>query len=492
MKLQSSIPPTTLAFLLTTLFFSHTLVLTAQTIVTPEEHPDLKSTFWGLCIQDAETGESLVDVRSHHLFTPASTLKLFSTGTIYALSQPQDRIPTYICTDGSVNDGVLNSDIYIIGHGDPSIGSRFLYGHDKLAFFKEVLQSLRTRGIRRIEGSVIAYSPTSDLQGQNPRWLFYDMGNYFGAGAYDLNVFDNSFELKFTRSGASYTVHPEMPDVEILNYYERSKRKYGDSLYLSPGIPLQEKTTMLLTGLYPFTRKNLTIRGAIPNPPLTIANYLRNYLRDNGISVSGKATFSHRIPATVSRDTLHTYLSPSLSELIKVTNTYSHNLFAESMLRLVGRDRTPITGHNALQTSFMEAREYWEGRGLDLKEEEFVDGCGLSPENKVTPAFMCSMLGKLYRDPRTRDFTGLLPLAGREGTLVYFLKDTPLEAKARLKSGSIINVIGYAGYVMVGGRTYIMAMYVNNYYGSGSKIRRAMEAMLVEAFSEALSLKEAA
>lgn len=466
--------------------------LCAQSLSLPSTPKALEDTFWGLCIQDASTAETLVDIRSHHLFTPASTAKVYSTATLYALSQPIDRIPTYVCATGPVRNGTLTSDLYLVGKGDPSLGSRYLYGQDKDAFFKQVLESLRQRGIKAIDGSIIALSPVSDFQGQNPRWLLYDMGNHYGAGAYDLNVFDNSFEIRFTDSGRHYTVFPPMPDVSIADRYERSARMYGDSLYLSPGLPLQAHTTIDLTGVYPSTRKTLTIRGSIPNPPLQLAHYLLSFLRRGGIIVKGKADFVDHLPTTAHRDTLCTYLSPTLRELIRTTNVYSHNLYAEAIMRLIGRDRTPLSGHNALQTSLEAARAYWASRGLDTEQEEFCDGCGLSVENKVSPHFMATLLGKMYRDTRTRDYASLLPLAGREGTLSYFLKDTPLEGKARLKSGTIRNVVAYAGYVYLGDKVYTVAIYVNNYYGRASDIRKAMESLLLEAFSLAPSAKEAA
>lgn len=69
-----------------------------------------------------------------------------------------------------------------------------------------------------------------------------------------------------------------------------------------------------------------------------------------------------------------------------------------------------------------------------------------------------------------------------EGTLVQFLKGTPLQGKARLKSGTLRNVVCYAGYVEVGGKTYTVALMVNNFYGKASTVRKAMEEVLLEAF----------
>lgn len=179
---------------------------------------------------------------------------------------------------------------------------------------------------------------------------------------------------------------------------------------------------------------------------------------------------------------LYTFESPSIRELMEITLVYSHNLFAEGMLRQLAIGKTPLPGHNPTQTAIEEVKSYWKGRGLDTDELEMVDGSGLSTQDRVTTHFLAAMLGKVYRADKSGVYMRLLPRAGMDGTLTIFLKNTPLQGKARLKSGTLRNVVCYAGYVELGGKTYTVALMVNNFYGSASTIRKAMEQVLLESF----------
>ncbi len=450
----------------------------AQEVRTPMEPGDLNRSFWTLSIQDADSGEELVGIRSHHLMTPASTMKLVSTATLWSQKGGVGRIPTEIKTNGSVVNGRVEGDIYIIGHGDPSIGSRYFWNKDQDTFFKLVVQKLREKGISAISGNIIALLPKSDFQANNPKWLAYDMGNAYAAGLWDLNAHDNSYSIHFTDYGKSFYVEPEIPDFKLSKMYERTNTRSRDSIYISPFV--LPDGSYAITGAYPANVPKLLVRGAIPNPPLFIAHRLRSFLMKQGISVGGKATTAPSMDD--SGVSLYTFESPSLRELIEITLFYSHNLFAEGMLRQVAIDKSSLPGHNTTQTAIQVVNDYWKSRGMDVSELEMMDGSGLSTQNRVSANFLATMLGKVHRADKGNGYMYLLPRAGIDGTLTIFLKNTPLQGKAYLKSGTLRNVVCYAGYVQLDGKTYTVALMVNNFYGSASTIRKAMEQVLLDSF----------
>lgn len=463
-----------------TFFTFITLPIIAQSVITPREHPDLSKSFWTLSVQDADTGEELVDIRSHHLMTPASTLKLVSTATLISQRPAGDRIPTKIMTDGTITQGVLQGNLYIIGAGDPSIGSRYFWGKDENIFFDTVANALQQKGITHISGSIISLSPASDFQAENPRWPAYDMGNHYAAGIYDLNLFDNAYSVHFTNYGERFYLEPKIPNLVLKKAYDITATRSRDSLYISPF--RQPDGSFVITGAYPRNVSNLRIRGSIPNPPLFMAQYLHQRLASRGIQVTGEAETISTLSTTHALTELYTYYSPPLRELVTITNVYSHNLFAEAMLMQLARGKTPLPGHNTTQTAISEVLRYWKDRGMNTQELEMMDGSGLSGENRVTAHFLATMLGKVHRADPSGTFMSTLPRAGQDGTLAIFLKNTPLQGRARLKSGSIRNVVCYAGYVQLNGKTYTVAFMVNNFYGKASTIRQAMEQILLDTF----------
>lgn len=450
----------------------------AQVVRTPSEPIALSRSFWSLSIQDADSGEELVGIRDHHLMTPASTMKLVSTATLWSQRGGADRIPTEIRTNGSVTNGRLEGDVYIIGAGDPSIGSRYFWNKDQDFFFKQVAQALKAKGITAITGDVVAVLPQSDFQANNPKWLAYDIGNAYAAGLWDLNAYDNSYSIHFTGSGKSFSVEPEIPDLKLSKRYDITNTRSRDSIYISPFV--LPDGSYAITGVYPANVPKLMVRAAIPNPPLFIAHRLRGFFTRQGITVGGKATTASTMPNRGA--SLYTFESPSLSELMGITLVYSHNLFAEGMLRQVAVGKSPLPGHNPTQTAIQEVNKYWKSRGMDTNELEMMDGSGLSTQNRVSANFLATMLGKVYRADMSGVYMRLLPRAGMDGTLTIFLKNTPLQGKAFLKSGTLRNVVCYAGYVQLNGKTYTVALMVNNFYGSTSTIRKAMEEVLLQSF----------
>ena len=77
----------------------------------------------------------------------------------------------------------------------------------------------RSKGVTQINGNIIALSPSSDFQANNPRWIAYDMGNAYAPGFWSLNAYDNSYSLHFTKHGESYYTTPTVPQLELRKVY---------------------------------------------------------------------------------------------------------------------------------------------------------------------------------------------------------------------------------------------------------------------------------
>lgn len=455
----------------------------AQEICMPKIPSSLQKAHVGYEVQDAATGARLISIQAHHLYTPASTLKVITTEAALSLYGKEHCFATRVYLRGRIIADRLKGDIIIVGEGDPSIGSRYLGNKEKL--FEQVTDSIKALGIKHIEGSIVALSPREQARSANfAQWLHYDMGNYYGAPAYDLNVFDNSYTVHFAEHGRTWRIEPEISGLTLIREYAIAARNGGDSLYITIPHDAAKEGQRIITGVYPAGEKRVSIRGAIPNPPHFLAQYLTKALRERGISVAQEGSTTAILP-TEELQPLCTYLSPTLETLARLTNTYSINLFAEALLRLVARDGTPLAGHDRAQTGLMRARQIWSERGLPLDEYSIVDGSGLSPQSRVSPYFLASLLGKSYRSDPDHTLMMTLPIAGREGSVTSFLKKTALEGGARLKSGTVRHAIGYAGYVITpNGKVYSVAIFVNNYTAPTSVIRKGISQMLLDTFGD--------
>ncbi|MDR1436935.1 MAG: D-alanyl-D-alanine carboxypeptidase, partial [Candidatus Symbiothrix sp.] len=121
----------------------------------------------------------------------------------------------------------------------------------------------------------------------------------------------------------------------------------------------------------------------------------------------------------------------------------------------------------------------WEEKGLDASALFMCDGSGLSPLNAVSAGFLTDLLVYMYRtEGPSGAFSRSLPLAGQEGTVASFLKNTPLAGKARIKSGSITGVQSYSGYIEKNGGKYAFSLIINHFSGERPTLRKTVEELL--------------
>lgn len=467
----------TLFFLIITL---HSLPILAQQSPSTNSTRHLDNTHWGLCVQDIETGQIVVSRNADLLFTPASTMKVVTTASALSILGADKTFETEVATTGNITpEGVLQGDIYIIGSGDPSIGSKNIKDRPRDLFFTSAVEAIREKGIVSVEGSVVALLGKIDQEPVNPNWMLTDMGNYYGAASSDLCVFDNTYSVTVYKDKRKMVTDPYIPYIDLVPMYESSARKGSDSLHITG--PIREYRREI-HGLFPSKFTRTTIRGDIPRPPHFVAYTLDKYLKLEGISVSGEPA---EMPQTDAKEysVIYTYHSPTLLELARITNFVSHNLYAEQLLLAVAKSNPlPLAGHNMWQRGVSAEANYWRTRGLSFKETDILDGSGLAPSNKFSPRFMTNLLGKMYRGPLSEAFYSTLPVVGEDGTVSSFLKNSALHGKARLKSGSLRKVVTYAGYVEHNGKMYAVAIMVNNHQSTYWNTRKAVERVLLDVF----------
>ncbi len=121
-----------------------------------------------LLVKDAATNTAVCEYRSKNSIVPASTMKLVTTATALELLGADFRFQTKLEMGGSVSaDGVLNGNLYIRGGGDPTLGSEKL---GDTTFLTKWVDVIKSRGIRKINGKVIADAGLFDDEGVNPKW----------------------------------------------------------------------------------------------------------------------------------------------------------------------------------------------------------------------------------------------------------------------------------------------------------------------------------
>lgn len=428
-----------------------------------------------LLVKDAATNTAVCEYRSKNSIVPASTMKLVTTATALELLGADFRFQTKLEMGGSVSaDGVLNGNLYIRGGGDPTLGSEKL---GDTTFLTKWVDVIKSRGIRKINGRIIADAGLFDDEGVNPKWTWEDMGNYYAAGIYGISYLDNTYRLVL-RSGSVGTtptflrVVPEIANLKIDNRLVSSTISF-DSAYFY-GAP--HSNFRSVTGEIPANRTEFVTKGDIPNPALLLAQHFTNRLIQNGIAISGLPTdiVEHLSERTI----IYTQVSPPLSEIITETNVHSNNFYAENVFKYLAlQNKAVATNAEAVQV----IKAFWKSKGLSVDQLFMYDGSGLSPSDAVSAQFFVELLSYMQTRSVNKDvFFRSLPVAGENGTLKSFLLKTPLQGKVHAKSGTISRVKSYAGYIDNKGKQLVFALLINNPNGSSKALTRKMEEFLLQ------------
>ena len=398
-------------------------------------------------------GRTIVDIDADKMLVPASNMKLISTGAAIHKLGPDYRFETAIGHDGTIEDGVLNGNLYIIGGGDPTLGSKDSIAVKLEEVFGQWETMVREAGIRKINGRIIGDGRAFEGMMEEPTWLWNDIGTYYGAGTTGLMFYENmqSFSVAAGNMvGAPVKISPSYPLTPWMEFRYNcatGENGTGDQLfmYTSDLAPVAE-----IRGTYGLDRGKKRLDCSNKFPEYTCAHYFMNHLRTNGIRCEGGAgDFKLSIDWESNGDIhiLGTTYSPTLDRIILETNHASNNLYAETLLRGLSRE---IKGSATYDSAYAALGEVFKELGVELTGADIQDGSGLSRQNYVSAEFFCRFLEGMMSSPYFEDYAASLPSPGKPGTLSYNMKSYPESIKERIlvKSGSMNGVRCYSGYVI--------------------------------------------
>lgn len=434
-----------------------------------------KEASFSAIVADLKTGKTIATYRPQVQVVPASVVKLFTTAAALHLL-PEYPFVTDFRIEGTVEQGTLSGNLYIVGRGDPTLYSKY-FPNDSLRFRESLLATLAAHGIERIEGSVVVEAGAFDQKGIHPLWEEQDRGDWYGNGTYGFNIFDNWIEITFeTGKGATELrltkTYPSNTSVKWNNRLRTtSKGAYAE------GEGRELVNERMLKGTLPRNRKAFKLSIDLPHPPLYGASFITQLLHSHGIEVQGegRAQFTDIDGKTL---LIGQYYGPRLEEICRVCNVHSLNHYAEALLKAIALSADaskPASTRDGLE----QCKTLWKDNGLSFsKGLRLVDGSGLSRSNSLSATDL-SMLLKWMADGDSTLFQRYLyslPEAGKEGSTRRFLKDTPYHAY--LKSGTMRGLQAYAGYVEYDSRHYVVVFLckeVRNRTAARQTIRKALE-----------------
>ncbi len=436
---------------------------------------DARSAFWGIFIQDLNTGRVLYSRNAEKAMLPASNQKIITTAIALDALGKDFRYQTKLYFAGSVEGSVMKGDLIIEGSGDPTFGSTELGREDPL---RSWARSLAGMGVKRIEGRIIGDDDTFDdrpyAEGWDIDYVVSQASRKLGVSASGLSYRDNVIELNIQSSGVgarpSITMIPD-DYLEVRNLAATSSRRRGWSLDVNRTLGTESVT---IDGSVPRSYRS-TINLPVTNPTAFTLHSFIQHLRQAGIEVEARLADIddirnlERIPDYDKAKVLFVYASPPLSEIITVLNKESNNFYAEQIFRTVSWGGSASGGERRI-------KEFFNRAGIDAENLSVRDGSGLSRKDMITPEALGKLLSYMYRHPEREAFVQSLARGGEaRTTLSHRLQDLPVSAK----TGSLEFVRTLSGYATTtDGDRVAFVIFANNYSIPSYRITQTIDLII--------------
>jgi len=440
-------------------------------------------------VMSLSSGRVLYEHNQNQLFVPASNTKLFTTALALLRLGPQYRFTTLIVADRAIDaNGTLFGDLILVGGGDPTLSGReYPYRYRPNAppeysfrAIEDFASQLTGRGLKRIDGDIVGDDRRYVWSPYPGGWSFGDVPWEYGAPVSALVLNDNSFALTL-RPGNRVGEVARISLTPAFEYFRFDNRvrtiAAGDrkvEIERAPGA-----RQLHLTGSIPVDDPGFTQLLAVDDPALYAASVLRDALIRRGVSIHGQPIARHRFAGdgdeTVKpRVTLAERSSPPLAEILQVVDKVSQNLHAEIMLREVAQS---IRHPGSNEAGLTELRNFLNDVGVAKDDYRFVDGSGLSRNTLVTPSAIVKLLAYMYKSDLRELWTGLLPIAGVDGTLAKRFPDHPEARAIHAKTGTLSHVRANSGYLNAPSLGPLaFSVLINNYDAPTAEINKFLDA----------------
>ncbi len=444
-------------------------------------------------------GEILAAHNESTMLVPASNMKLLTTGAAIHTLGKDHRLQTRIGYRGHIQDGTLKGDLYVIGGGDPTIGSKDSIASPLEQTFSQWKSILDKNGIRKIDGHIIGDGRYFEGMAEEESWLWNDIGTYYGTGSSALMFYENmqSFSVApGSAPGEKLDIAPHYPIVPWMTFRYNcttGDKGTGDQLYMytSDLAPVAE-----IRGTFGVDKGRKRLDCSNKYPEYTCARYFADWLGKKGIHctkgaadtklktewMSGKTDLA--ASETADMTILGTTESPSLARLIYTTNHASNNLYAETLFRALGK---AVSGSATYASSAAALESTLRKMGIDTSKGIHIkDGSGLSRQNYVSADFFCRFLEAMMQSPTFEEYVESLPSPGGDGTLKFNMKSYPEELRSRIKvkSGSMNGVRCYSGYIIptegTKAETIIFSILTGNCTSPTWKVRPMLDKLMAE------------
>lgn len=387
---------------------------------------------WGVVVAD-ENGDVLWSVNGAEPMTPASTVKVLTTGFARSVVGGSARLPTRVVGSGGVDpaDGTWKGTWALELNGDPTLGRPDADGPTLNA----LAEQLSLIGVHRLVGPFAITTAAGTAQASYPKaWAARHRGRYFAPPVGPVTINENLVAFTVAageRSGRPAVLTSDLPSGTASLVTVHAKTVAGRTNRLTIRSSGDGWVVNGTIGVNAAPRRYTFVAH---NPVAVVEAAWGAALDRAGISWDRTASIS-AFPRSTPR-VMAEVVSPSFDVVASEVNRRSVNIGAELLLRWGGGvSEAP----SLLEQHVRDVTGLTEGIRL-------VDGSGLSDNDRVSPVVFTTYLANFPRTAAGRDFPLLLPANG-SGTLRSLATGLPERGVVRAKTGSLNNTSTLVGYL---------------------------------------------
>lgn len=420
---------------------------------------------WGILIQPLSSAATLYSRDATKYFIPASNVKLLTTAAALQKLGADFRIKT------SVYSGE-NGSLYVAGRGDPSIAE---------AQLKDLAQQLKRRGVDRVNELI---GDDSYFQGSavNPNWEWEDAQAGYGAPINSLIFNQNAIELLLSPQAIGQPLKVTFAEPKLANQWQIQNNSVtvasNESEFIEVGREF-ERSAIRVSGQLKVGAESESAYVAVVNPANNFLQHFQQSLAAEGIPVKQALVASN---FRNQNQELAFVESPPLAELVKETNRESNNLYAEVLLRLLGKvtGSMPVPQEDTGEMGLKELKTALTQLGVNPNSYKLADGSGLSRHNLISPEALVQTLKLMANSPSGSIYRASLPIAGESGTLKSRFNGTPNRVILQAKTGTLSGVSALSGYIEVPNyEPLVFSIIINQSDLSPSKLRSATDEIVL-------------
>ncbi len=391
---------------------------------------------------------------------PASLMKLATTTAALDTLGPAFVWRTPVFIDGPVREGVLHGNVYVRGSGDPRLVVERLW---------LLMRRIQGLGIQKIQGDIVLDRTVFEVP---PR----DAASFDGEPLRPYNAAPDALLLNFkslliqfvpdrAANVARVQVEPPLAGVQFPATVPLSTGDCSDYRSLLRA-DWSDATRIRFAGNYPAVCGEKAWPIAYAAPQHFAARAIAGMWQQLGGQLSGQVREGN-VPANL--QPVFSVESASLAETIRDINKYSNNVMAQQLFLTLSQQQRGVGSFDASR----EVMQRWWRDRVGGELPTFDNGSGLSRDERISAQALARLLQVAWASPSMSELMSSLPVTGLDGTL----KRSKAQASAHLKTGSLRDVAGVAGFVdTASGKRWVVVAILH--HPNANAARPALDALI--------------